>query len=345
MKRLVILSPNWLGDAVMALPAIADVRRAAPDAQIAVAARPAIAPLFRLVPDVNDTIVLSKPAAIHDVGRWRALGAELAGGEFDTALLFPNSMHAALVVSRAGIPERWGYRTGWRGSLLTRAIQRTSGLHQEESYQQLVHALGFPNGPVEPRVHVPQDARDAAARLLMEDGWDGHTPLVALAPGAAYGGAKRWPPASFAELAAALAADGVRSVMVGSAADAATAEEVARSFEGRVQARTGTPERSALRNIVGRTDLPSLAGIMTHCRALVTNDSGAMHLGAAAGVSVTAVFGPTDETATRPLGDAHAVLTHPVWCRPCMLRECPIDHRCMRGIGVAAVLASARRTR
>jgi heptosyltransferase-2 len=345
MKRLVILSPNWLGDAVMALPAIADVRRAAPDAQIAVAARPAIAPLFRLVPDVNDTIVLSKPAAIHDVGRWRALGAELAGGEFDTALLFPNSMHAALVVSRAGIPERWGYRTGWRGSLLTRAIQRTSGLHQVESYQQLVHALGFPNGPVEPRVHVPQDARDAAARLLMEDGWDGHTPLVALAPGAAYGGAKRWPPASFAELAAALAADGVRSVMVGSAADAATAEEVARSFEGRVQARTGAPERSALRNIVGRTDLPSLAGIMTHCRALVTNDSGAMHLGAAAGVSVTAVFGPTDETATRPLGDAHAVLTHPVWCRPCMLRECPIDHRCMRGVGVAAVLASARRTR
>lgn len=344
MKRLVILSPNWLGDAVMALPAIADVRRAAPDAQIAVAARPAIAPLFRLVPDVNDTIVLSKPAAIHDVGRWRALGAELAGGEFDTALLFPNSMHAALLVSRAAIPERWGYRTGWRGSLLTRAIQRTSGLHQVESYQQLVHALGFPNGPVEPRVHVPQDARDAAARLLTEDGWDGHTPLVALAPGAAYGGAKRWPPASFAELAAALAADGVRSVMVGSAADAATAEEVARSFEGRMQARTGAPERSALRNIIGRTDLPSLAGIMTHCRALVTNDSGAMHLGAAAGVSVTAVFGPTDETATRPLGATHAVLTHPVWCRPCMLRECPIDHRCMRGVGVAAVLASARRT-
>src|SRR5450755_769487 len=102
MKRLVILSPNWLGDAVMALPAIADVRRAAPDARITVAARAAIAPLFRLVPGVDDTIVLSKPAAIHDVARWRALGAELAGG-FDTALLLPNSMHAALLVSRARI--------------------------------------------------------------------------------------------------------------------------------------------------------------------------------------------------------------------------------------------------
>ena len=364
MTRLVILSPNWLGDAVMALPAIADVRRAAPDARITVAARQAIAPLFRLVPDVNDTIVLSTPAAIHDVGRWRALGAELAGGGFDTALLLPNSMHAALLVSRAGIPERWGYRSGWRGSVLTRAIQRPSGLHQVEFYQQLVHALGFPNGPVEPRVHVAQDARDAAARLLIDDGWDGHTPLVALAPGAAYGSAKRWPPEYFGELAATLATDGVGSVIVGSAADAATAADVGRAFDQNVgrafdqnvarafdqnvarafQARVGGPARAALHDLVGRTDLPALAGVLTHCRALVTNDSGAMHLGAAAGVSVTAVFGPTDDTATRPLGDAHRVLTHPVWCRPCMLRECPIDHRCMHGVGVAAVLASARRT-
>ena len=346
MKRLVILSPNWLGDAVMALPAIADVRRAAPDAQITIAARPAIAPLFRLVPEVDGTLVLSKPAALHDVGRWRALGAELAGGGFDTALLFPNSLYAALLVSRAGVPERWGYRAGWRGSLLTRAISPSSGLHQVEYYRQLVHALGFPNGPIEPRVHVPQDARDAAARLLMDAGWDGRAPLVALAPGAAYGGAKRWPPASFGELASALAGDGVRCVMVGSAADAATAGDVARAFQDRVDA--GGPESAlhgaVLYDLVGRTDLATLAGVFTLCRTLVTNDSGAMHLAAAAGVSVTAMFGPTDDTATRPLGDAHAVLTHPVWCRPCMLRECPIDHQCMRGVGVAAVLDSARRT-
>lgn len=361
MKRLVILSPNWLGDAVMALPAIADVRRAVPDVTIAVAARAVIAPLFQLVPGVDQTIVLPKPAAIHEVGRWRGLGAELTGGDFDAALLFPNSMHAALVVARAGIRERWGYRAGWRGSLLTRAVARTSGLHQVEAYQQLVHALGFPNGPIEPRVQVPQAARDAAARLLMDDGWDGGAPLVALAPGAAYGGAKRWPPEYFGELAAGLAADGVRCVIVGSAADAATAADVARALAafasgGSADAAaglTGAPsarprqarhDGTRLHDLVGRTDLPTLAGVLTLCRALVTNDSGAMHLGAAAGVSVTAVFGPTDETATRPLGDAHAVITQPVWCRPCMLRECPIDHRCMRGVGVAAVLASARRT-
>ena len=333
MKRLVILSPNWLGDAVMALPAIADVRRAAPDASITIAARAAIAPLFELVPEVDGTIVLSKPAALHDVARWRSLGMELSEGGFDVALLLPNSMHAALLASRAGIPERWGYATAWRGPLLTRAIPRSSGLHQVESYQQLVRALGFASGPAEPRVRVPQEARDVASRLLTEAGWDGRAPLVALAPGAAYGGAKRWPPQYFGELASALAADGVSSVMVGSAADAPTAADVARAGPG-----------GRLHSLVGRTALSDLAGVLTLCRTLVTNDSGAMHLAAAAGVRVTALFGPTDDTATRPRGDAHTILTHPVWCRPCMLRECPLDHRCMRGIDVAAVLASTRRT-
>jgi len=274
---------------------------------------------------------------MRDVARWPALGDELAGGGFDTALLLPNSMHAAILAARAGIPERWGYRTGWRGRLLTRAIPRPSGVHQVESYRQLVRALGYPNGSSEPHVSVPPEAREAATRLLMDDGWDGRTPLVALAPGAAYGGAKRWPAESFGELAAALITDGVGCVMVGSAADAGTASAVERAFSSRANG-------ARLHNLVGRTDLPALAGCFTLCRTLVTNDSGAMHVAAAAGVRVTAVFGPTDDTATRPLGDAHAVITHPVWCRPCMLRECPLDHQCMRGIGVGAVLASARRT-
>jgi heptosyltransferase-2 len=344
VDRLVILAPNWLGDAVMALPAIADVRRAAPDATIVVAARPAIAPLFRLVPAVNETIVLERPVSIVNVARWRELAAEIGGQGFDTALLLPNSIHAALLARRAGIPNVWGYRTDWRGALLTRAIHRTSGLHQVEYYQQLVHALGFPNGPIEPRLVVTAEARAAAAHLLTEAGWDGASPLVALAPGAAYGGAKRWPPASFAELARALSADGVRILMIGSGADAATGGEVARAFHGDPESVALHSGRAAIIDVMGRTDLPTLAGVLARCRALVTNDSGAMHLAAAVGVSVTAVFGPTDEHATRPMGDAHEVLIHRVWCRPCMLRECPIDHRCMRGIGVAAVLDAARRT-
>jgi heptosyltransferase-2 len=337
MKRLVVLAPNWLGDAIMALPAIADVRRAAPEVSITIAARPIIAPLFALVPTIDRTIVLPRRPTLGDVGSWRALGAELAGDQFDTALLLPNSMHAALVASRARIPERWGYRAGWRRPLLTRAVPRAFGVHQVEYYRRLVQALGFPNGPIEPSVEVPPAAREAAACMLKKAGWDGQQPLVAIAPGAAYGGAKRWPPASFAGVVAALAADGVRCVMIGSTADAATGEEVLHALGPR-------DNLPPLISLIGRTDLATLAGVLSHARALVTNDSGAMHLGAAVGVSVTAVFGPTDETATGPLGDAHRVLLHPVWCRPCMLRECPIDHRCMRGIGVAAVVDAARRT-
>ena len=337
MNRLVILAPNWLGDAVMALPAIADVRRAAPAASITVAARASIAPLFAMTPDVDETLTLGDDEV-----------ETLAARRFDTALLLPNSTRAAIVARRAGIAERWGYRTGWRGSLLTRAIPPPRGGHQIEYYQHLVRALGFTSGPTEPRVRVSREAQEAGLNLLMEAGWNGRQPLVALAPGAAYGGAKRWPPEYFAELADGLAADGVQCVMVGTAADAATAHDVERS----AKARDRGPERAALLNLVGRTDLPTLAGVLSHCRALVTNDSGAMHLAAAVGISVTAMFGPTNERSTSPhIADLHSaapaspqttILTHAVWCRPCMLRECPLDHRCMRGIEVATVLEAAR---
>jgi heptosyltransferase-2 len=194
--------------------------------------------------------------------------------------------------------------------------------------------LGFPNGPIEPQLTVPAAVQDAAADLLRSAGWDGRARLSAIAPGAAYGGAKRWPPRAFAELIDALAADGVQSVLIGSHADASTGSEVL----------THVARGGGVLNLMGRTDLAALAGVLTHCRALITNDSGAMHLGAAVGVSITAVFGPTDERATRPIGDSHVVVTHDVWCRPCMLRECPLDHRCMRRIQPATVLEAARRT-
>lgn len=320
-----VVAPNWLGDAVMALPAIADVRRAAPGLMLAVAARPSVAPLFQLVPGVSEVITLASR-------RWFDLAADLRGRDFDTALLLPNSLRSAVIVARAGVPERWGYRTDWRRQLLTRAISPPSGLHQVEYYQQLVRALGFPSGPTEPQLPVPSEARQAARALLLAAGWDGESPFVALAPGAAYGGAKRWPPDRFASLAADLARDGIRSVMIGSGADRATADEIL-ACNARVI------------DLVGRTDLTELAGVLAAARTLVTNDSGAMHLAAAVGTSVTAVFGPTDERATRPLGDGHSIITAEAWCRPCMLRECPLDHRCMRGIDVAAVSRAARRPR
>ena len=259
------------------------------------------------------------------------------GRDADTAILLPNSFRAAIVAARAGIPERWGYRTDWRGMLLTRAIDRApAGLHQIDYYRHLVRALGFPNGPDAPQLEVSAEIRAAAAHTLKQAGWDGRTPLVALAPGAAYGGAKRWPPESFAALARALAGDGMRPVLIGSAADA----------PGGCAIESALGDSTIVLNLIGKTDVPTLAGVLAAARMLVANDSGAMHLGAAVGTPVTAMFGPTDERVTGPRS-AHAsrsavvVLTHPVWCRPCGLRECPLDHACMRGIGVEAVVDAA----
>lgn len=326
-KRLIVFAPNWLGDAVMALPAIEDVRRHAPGASISVAARPSIAPLFALVPGIGDVVVVDRRGA-----GWREGVRLLREGSFDAALLLPNSLQSALTAWRAGIPERWGYRAQGRAALLTRAVRAPAArAHQARYYQHLTESLGFAPGPLEPRLDAPADARRAAAALLSSAGWNGRSPLVALAPGAAYGGAKRWPAGSFAALAAALAGDEVTCVLVGGVADAAAGTEV-----------MGTGPVPI--NLIGRTDLPMLAGVLAQCRALVSNDSGAMHFGAALGVPLVAIFGPTNERETHPIGRLEpVVLSHDVWCRPCMLRECPLTHRCMRGVTVETVLSATRR--
>jgi len=314
VPQLLIFAPNWLGDAVMALPAIADVRRALPKTTIDVFARPAIAPLFRLCSSVDGVVS-------GEVPRDRTYSA---------ALLLTNSFQTALAARRAGVPERWGYRSDWRSALLTRAVlPPPDTMHQAASYQHLTRSLGFPGGPLEPTLVPDEHARRSGRELLVSSGWDGATALVALAPGAAYGGAKRWPESSFGGLAASLARDGVRPVIIGSASDA-----VSQTFQG------ANPI-----NLVGRTDLQTLAGVLVACRALVSNDSGAMHLAAALGVQVVAMFGPTDERVTRPIareGGSAVILTHDVWCRPCLLRECPLTHRCMRGIGVEVVAEAVR---
>ena len=324
-QRLLVFVPNWLGDAVMALPALADVRRAWPDATIAVAARPSIAPLAPLMPGVDDIIRLERGSAGIEAVR---------AGRFDTALLLPNSFNSAWTAYRAGIAHRWGYRHDFRGLLLTRALVPPTRVHQAAYYQQLTASLGFEPGPLEPRLVLPPEAEAAAARRLAEAGWDGQAPVVALAPGAAFGSAKRWPAARFAATADALSANGVRSVLIGAAGDRAGGNEVLALL------RAGTRPI----DLIGATDLSTLAGVLRLSRGLVTNDSGAMHFAAALGVAVVAIFGPTNETETRPLGPGHIdVITGRAWCRPCMLRECPLTHACMRSVTADVVVRDVRR--
>ena len=145
--RLVVFAPNWLGDAVMALPALADVRRASPEATIAVAARPSIAPLFEMADGVQEIVMLNTGGSW-----WRDHSGPLRDGRFDAALLLPNSFHAAYLAWRAGIRERWGYATDWRGSLLTRTVPPPKRVHQASFYQHLVRTLGFPSGALEPAI-------------------------------------------------------------------------------------------------------------------------------------------------------------------------------------------------
>ncbi len=326
MRRVVVFAPNWLGDAVMALPALADIRRAWPDATIDLAARPAISALTPLVPGITQTVRLG--------GRGRAITA-VANGRYEVAILLPNSFNAAWTAKRAGVPERWGYARDFRGPLLTRAVVPPVRVHQAAYFQHLTTMLGFAPGPLEPRLVVPATAVDAAAAQLRARGWDGRAPLVAIAPGAAYGGAKKWPAASFAATLDLLAADGLRAVIVGAAADAAAAADV------RAALRPSSGSGSI--DLTGQTDLVTLAGVLAQCRALVTNDSGAMHVAAALGVHVVAVFGPTNEQETRPLGAGRSTVLHGrVWCRPCMLRECPLTHGCMRQVSAEAAAAAVR---
>jgi heptosyltransferase-2 len=336
MNRIIIFAPNWLGDAVMALPAISDIRRELPQAVIAVAAKPSIAPLFEMVTGIDEVVTIENGL--------RRLEAKIQPDE--AAILLPNSFRSALIARQAGIAERWGYRADWRGLLLTRAVGRPSGpIHQIDYYQRLTSALGFPSGPNTPRLDAPTSARVAGTWALERAGWDGQEPFVVLAPGAAYGGAKRWPADRFAALAGQLLELGFRAVLIGSSADVQTGRSLESALESKV----------AVLNLIGRTNLPALAAVLSMARALVSNDSGALHLGAALGLPVTAIFGPTDERRTGPRGvsvedftpqssgPAAATLTTQVWCRPCMLRECPIDHRCMRRISVDAVLEATKR--
>jgi heptosyltransferase-2 len=184
----------------------------------------------------------------------------------------------------------------------------------------------------------PAALQDGRA-LLIERGWDGVRPLIVLAPGAAYGKAKQWIPSHVVQLVTDLARDReVTCALIGSRSDAATTAAI----------RAAVPHecRPRIIDLAGATTLPELAAILSLSRACVSNDSGAMHLAAAAGVPIVAIFGPTNEHATSPLmraGVGAEVLTNPVWCRPCMLRECPIDHRCMTGIEPRRVLAAVDR--
>jgi lipopolysaccharide heptosyltransferase II len=324
-RRVVVYAPNWVGDTVMALPVLDAL--AASGRQVDVIAPRHIVPLLELVPAVDRCLERREPQATR-----RALG----DGGYDEAVLLPNSFRSAWLARQAGIARRWGYRGGFRGWLLSPAVpRRHSTRHQVEDYAELLSAMGVP-APVDwvPRLRLDAERRERGRQLLARAGIDpAGGPIVGLFPGAEFGATKRWPRERFEEAARRLRREcpGVQLTIV------AGPKEVWLAV--RLHEETGK-----IHPVLGPDlDLADLAAALAHHRALLTNDSGPMHLAAAVGVHCAAVFGPTDPSRTAPAGDGHRVLYSDRWCSPCFRRRCPLGHhRCMKDIGADDAVAAIR---
>ncbi len=332
IRRILVREVNWVGDAMLTLPALEALDGRFPEAEITVLSKPWVGGLFAGHPAVDRNIEYRSEDAHRGVhGRWRLARAVWRDG-FDLAVVFPNSLDAALIPWLARIPRRVGYPTDGRRWLLTHPIPDptpSAGRHQVERYLHIVRALG---GDGAGRLHLPvtRTAREGARRLLREHGITPGDLIVAVNPGSIYGSAKRWPAVRFAAVADGLVeSSGARIVLIGSEAERQILAQVA-----------GRMRRPAV-NLGGQSDLATLVGLLERSSLLVSNDTGAMHIAVAVGTPVVAVFGPTDAEATGPLGPGGRIVREPVPCSPCLLRECPIDHRCMTHISVEQVLQAA----
>jgi heptosyltransferase-2 len=327
--KILIRGPNWVGDAVLAIPAIKSVRNRFPKAEITLLVRPWVAGLFTSAPFIDRLWSEAKPAGVGD---WTRITRDIRHKQFDLALLLPNSFESALLTLLGGVPRRIGYATDGRRWMLTTAITPPRGLqHQVQYYLDLVKALSADTFNSSIEIQAATAERVAARTLLTAEGIQNGSRLLVLNAGAAYGSAKRWHEDRFGEVGDILSSElGLQVVFIGSDAEKPIAERI----------RSRMSAAAAILN--GKTSLETLIGVLSDAALIITNDSGPMHIAAALGVPTVAVFGSTDERVTGPRGRRVRVVKHPVECSPCLLRECPIDHRCMNGIAVADVCAAAR---
>jgi heptosyltransferase-2 len=329
MKKILIRGPNWVGDAVLAIPAMKAVREHFPEAEITVFVRPWVAGLFTAAPFVDRVWSEPKPSRLGD---WTRISRSIRDRGFDLALLFPNSFESALMMFLAGIPRRVGYATDARGWMLTSSIKPADDVrHQIYYYMDLVKMLAAATTP--PSIEIkatPQERTDARALLRAEGIPDG-APFLVLNPGAAYGSAKRWHSDRFARVAQTLSRElHLNIALIGSEAERSISEQV----------RDQMARRAAVLN--GKTSLETLVGVLSESSLMITNDSGPMHIAAALGIPTVAVFGSTDERVTGPYGPRTRIVKQAVECSPCLLRDCPIDHRCMNNVSVEDVCRAAR---
>jgi heptosyltransferase-2 len=331
VSRVLVRAPNWLGDAVMSLPAIRAIREIFPRAHLAVVARPWVADLYAREKVIDQVIVYAARKGLQEK---RNFANDLRAERFECAILLQNAFDAALMAWLAGIPERIGYRRDARGLLLTRAIPVPDPgdipRHERFYYLELLRRAGLMEHlPPTPAIRLDgiDAARENGARQLAAFGI--HGPAIGISPGAAYGNAKRWLPDRFAQSAVRL---GRSALVFGSATERSLCQQVTADLQT-----AGVDAR----NLAGETSLREFIDLAAACRLFLTNDSGAMHVASALGVPTVAVFGATDDTTTGPTGPLAMVIRAHAECSPCLLRQCPIDHRCMTRVTTESVTASA----
>ena len=311
--RLLVRSSNWLGDAVMSIPAVEACKLGRPDLHITVLAPAKLAALWRRVPAVDEVIAIESGESPLALGR-------RVKEEFDAAILFPNSLRSALEARALGVRHVIGYPGHQRRWLLRRIppFAPESGGHHADRFLKLAAFCGAPVG------------KDGAS-FTRAARKSGAIPRIGVCPGAEYGPAKRWPAERFAAAMSEFQAkQPAEWILFGVAGDTPAGEAIANNCP------------FAVTNRIGRTSLDQLMDELAGCDALLTNDTGTMHLAAFLGVPTVAIFGSTEPALTSPLGDFHQVLRHKVDCSPCFLRECPIDFRCMTRIEPAEAAGALR---
>jgi heptosyltransferase-2 len=339
IRRIVIRGPNWIGDAVMSEPAISAVRRLFPLAEITLLVKPSIADLFAHHPAIHHTLVYDDRGRHAGLsGKW-TLARVLRRHRFDLAILFQNAFEAAVLAFLAGIPRRYGYATDGRALLLTDPVaapRRHQHRHQVGYYWDLMKPFGAQGDPPSPVLVVTRQEDLAIAARLADAGIAPSDFLIGLNPGSTYGGAKRWMPDRYAEAVNRLGERyerGGRHIAV-AILGAKGEEDLGRAVAARIRGKSVVCS--------GQTTVRELMALTKRCQLFLTNDTGPMHIAAAFEVPTVAVFGPTDWRATAPFGGRFRVVKNDVACAPCLLRECPIDHRCMTGVTVDDVVEAAR---
>jgi lipopolysaccharide heptosyltransferase II len=314
--RILIRGSNWLGDAIMSVPAVRAIKAGRVDAHVTILTPAKLADVWRSVPEVDEVITIDPGERVFAVAR-------KIRRDFDVAVLFPNSLRVALEAWLAGIPRRVGYPGHHRRRLLNSVLapkkkkkETQPPRHQVHHYLALAEFVGA-------KIPGEADVLPAANRRPSAGG----NPVIGLCPGAEYGPAKRWLPERYAEVVKTVhEATACEWKIFGVAKDRPVADAIVAAAD------------VPCTDLVGRTSLAQLMDELRTCDLLLTNDTGTMHIAAFLGIPTVAIFGSTEPSLTGPLGAHHQVLRHHVACSPCFLRECPLDFRCMKAVEVPEVV-------